>query len=537
MFVSATNTTQLPPKLSSLSVSLLAARQSRTLRKLLRILGTSTGLFFAYVLGGAAIFCACEGWSFVDSLYFATVTITTVGYGDMAPLQPYSKVVNVFYIFFGVGLAAGEFTAMLAGLQHLAMQRFQLTVASGAEVKAPTGTHWIILTWLCFFVSIQCICAIPYTLVPIDVAETAVNESSSFTLLYGDAVYHGWVTASTVGYGVTPLATVAWFRLYVIFHLLLSTSMLAGLFGMLSGRKGRLEAEQQWADVLSIKLTEQLIDQLDRDGDGVDKIEFLVGMLAKLELAYWHDIKPLLHLFDSMDRDGSGVLTKADLLMSENVSDEKIPKSKRRVPPTEMTQRHSFTEPRSLTRGISSRSTGTRAVEGKGSEQCSESWGTFGFRPVTGAGTSLVEDALASTGLLAVGEEKSWTGAKSTKRTIAKDSVHAISLQRALREDAEEARMAKEDARDALEAKEAVVEAGQVVVAATRAASKTIGAAAGGVAGGLGYLSRQLPAVTEAGTALVRTPTGATGVGSARPTQREATPRKGHPPPTPMYYL
>ena len=44
-----------------------------------------TMMFFVWLAGGAGIFCAIAGWSYSDALYFADVTILTVGFGDFYP--------------------------------------------------------------------------------------------------------------------------------------------------------------------------------------------------------------------------------------------------------------------------------------------------------------------------------------------------------------------------------------------------------------------------------------------------------------------
>ncbi|MEI7918644.1 MAG: potassium channel family protein [bacterium] len=40
-----------------------------------------------------------EDWSFFNSLYFTSVTMSTIGYGDMAPVTCAGKLVAMFYGF------------------------------------------------------------------------------------------------------------------------------------------------------------------------------------------------------------------------------------------------------------------------------------------------------------------------------------------------------------------------------------------------------------------------------------------------------
>jgi len=51
----------------------------------MRILIYLTLTIFFILLSGTFIYHKLEGWSWIDSLYFTTVTMATVGYGDMHP--------------------------------------------------------------------------------------------------------------------------------------------------------------------------------------------------------------------------------------------------------------------------------------------------------------------------------------------------------------------------------------------------------------------------------------------------------------------
>ncbi len=55
---------------------------------------------------GTLFYSTVEGWPLIDSLYFSVVTLTTVGFGDLVPTKPVSKVFTIVYVLVGVGLLA-----------------------------------------------------------------------------------------------------------------------------------------------------------------------------------------------------------------------------------------------------------------------------------------------------------------------------------------------------------------------------------------------------------------------------------------------
>jgi len=51
---------------------------------------------------GTVLYSMLEGWSILDAAYFTTVTLTTIGYGDLAPTHPVTKIITMFFAFAGV---------------------------------------------------------------------------------------------------------------------------------------------------------------------------------------------------------------------------------------------------------------------------------------------------------------------------------------------------------------------------------------------------------------------------------------------------
>jgi voltage-gated potassium channel Kch len=69
------------------------------------------------LLVGTVFYHFNEGWSWLDSLYFSVITLTTVGYGDFSPKTDFGKVFTMIYIVVGLGILAG-FISLVAQKQE-----------------------------------------------------------------------------------------------------------------------------------------------------------------------------------------------------------------------------------------------------------------------------------------------------------------------------------------------------------------------------------------------------------------------------------
>ena len=57
------------------------------------------------VVGSGTVFYRfVEDWGWIDSVYFTVITLTTVGYGDLAPTSGPSKLFTVFLVLVGIGV-------------------------------------------------------------------------------------------------------------------------------------------------------------------------------------------------------------------------------------------------------------------------------------------------------------------------------------------------------------------------------------------------------------------------------------------------
>lgn len=70
----------------------------------------SLALLLLLVAGGTIGFIVIEGMGFVDALYMAVTTVTTVGFGEVQPFSQLGRVFTICYVISGVGVAAWAIT-------------------------------------------------------------------------------------------------------------------------------------------------------------------------------------------------------------------------------------------------------------------------------------------------------------------------------------------------------------------------------------------------------------------------------------------
>lgn len=70
----------------------------------------------AAITFGATGFHLIEGFSLLDSVYLATETVTTVGYGDLAPKTPAGRIFAILFMLIGGGTVLYSLTVMAQGV-------------------------------------------------------------------------------------------------------------------------------------------------------------------------------------------------------------------------------------------------------------------------------------------------------------------------------------------------------------------------------------------------------------------------------------
>ena len=111
-----------------------------------------------FYLLGVLYYSSAEGWSTTDCLYYITVSITTVGYGDYAPTKDNSKVFTIFYVLFGLLVIFSTINDFALYIVHAAEEKAlekMKAQAPGDEEKKESYTgkvvSSVVMILLCVF--------------------------------------------------------------------------------------------------------------------------------------------------------------------------------------------------------------------------------------------------------------------------------------------------------------------------------------------------------------------------------------------------
>lgn len=291
----------------------------KSLTKVLLFLGT-------YCFIACLVFAPLEGWPWGDCVYFAIVTLTTVGYGDFSPKRTDSRIILMILVLTAlivVATSIGEFLEQLvtAEIKNEKTRKLLRLKHDNIEVgifdKDNLSRAWI---WK-LMMNI------------LGIAVLLGTTALSSTLLMGqpwiDALYFSFVTLTTIGYGdVVPQHGGS--------KIVVSIICLVGVpaFAMCLGRvveiaygKARNNQIHRIVGGLTPEKFNHLIDFCDdmwRRGAynttpqpsrrcEITPFEFLCFVLCKNEMVTIDDIKAIMDNFSELDIDASGILERDDL--------------------------------------------------------------------------------------------------------------------------------------------------------------------------------------------------------------------------------
>jgi voltage-gated potassium channel len=82
-------------------------------------------LVVSLMIVGTIFYTLVEGWSIVDAVYFCSMSLATVGYGDVVPTTDVGKIFTVVYVLAGIGILVSFFTALTKKTLEMQAERIR----------------------------------------------------------------------------------------------------------------------------------------------------------------------------------------------------------------------------------------------------------------------------------------------------------------------------------------------------------------------------------------------------------------------------
>uniref|UniRef100_A0A7S2DFV6 Potassium channel domain-containing protein n=1 Tax=Octactis speculum TaxID=3111310 RepID=A0A7S2DFV6_9STRA len=211
-------------------------------------------------------------WTIDEALYFTTVTLTTVGYGDFAPKTDGGKLFTIIFIFLGLSVVFQIFSE-IASLALAAAEAATMKAADDnpddnsdphfAKVAMSVGMILFFVFLSSFFFYFN---------------EEFLQDGEKDFL---NAFYWSFVTVTTVGYGDMAILKES-SRIFSIFFIIVAVLVVATAIGNFSAVAAAMAREKKELDILNNLTAEDLMN-MDEDEDGLTEAEYILGMLKLME--------------------------------------------------------------------------------------------------------------------------------------------------------------------------------------------------------------------------------------------------------------
>ncbi|KAM0954584.1 putative EF-hand domain, Two pore domain potassium channel, EF-hand domain pair [Dioscorea sansibarensis] len=254
-------------------------------------------------------FSGIETHPIVDALYFCVVTLCTIGYGDIAPLTPLTKLLSCVFVLIGFGFIGVLLSGAVNRFLDLQESQFLASVmrrgAGPANYifDAEKGRMRIRMkVGLAIGVVILCIA--------IGASALSIVEGLGFM----DSLYLSVMSVTTVGYGDHAFKTMKG-RVFACLWLLLSTLAVAKSFIYLAEARinKRHKRIAKWALHRHLTVQDLLAADLNHNGF-ISKSEYAVFKLREMGKVRENDVLQICDQFNKLDRNNTGKITLIDLL-------------------------------------------------------------------------------------------------------------------------------------------------------------------------------------------------------------------------------
>ncbi|KAL4586311.1 hypothetical protein LXL04_010947 [Taraxacum kok-saghyz] len=299
------NTKNNPPQLASPSI----VRQSVV-------------LLIVYLLCGVFIywynrkhFIGKETYVVVDALYFCIVTMCTIGYGDILPNSPVTKIFSIMFVLVGFGFIDILLSGMVSYVLDIQENYLLRSLSNGKRRDHPS--YMIDYKKGRMRIRMKVGLALGVVVLCIGIGVGVMHFVERLSWL--DSVYLSVMSVTTVGYGDIGFSTTAG-RVFACGWLLVSTLAVARAFLYLAEARvdKRHRRMVKWVLDQDLTVAQFLAADIDNNGS-VSKAEYVIYKLKEMGKVSDKEILEICKIFDRLDTGNSGKISLGDLMQSRRM--------------------------------------------------------------------------------------------------------------------------------------------------------------------------------------------------------------------------
>jgi len=94
---------------------------------------------------GMIVYHFSEKWSFLDSLYFSAISLTSRGFSEMRPSNWFSTLFSIVYLFIGMAIVIFSISSLVSFYNKTFEHRIKNKIKKIQEKKSKKKSKWVLL--------------------------------------------------------------------------------------------------------------------------------------------------------------------------------------------------------------------------------------------------------------------------------------------------------------------------------------------------------------------------------------------------------
>lgn len=244
-------------------------------------------IIITHLLLSTVFLAISEGWALLDALYFSVVIATTVGYGDITPIRPISKIFVAIYAIVSVAIIANllqslvERFAVAQRKMAKSARSIVLGISNDTLLQNSESTDLVVTSRLAVSRSVLRLRATMIMFLGACISGIVLYKYFLKESLV-DVIYFLCISMTTVGLGdIHPKTQFG--KAFATIWLVFTSLGFANILSQFADVKLKEREHETASKILSGNMSDKMFNEIDGDGDNtLSEAEYLGYIICKM---------------------------------------------------------------------------------------------------------------------------------------------------------------------------------------------------------------------------------------------------------------